>query len=78
MPLYINTNVASTKAQNALSRNQFSLQANAEAEQRLPHFRRLKRKLDIALQKRFVHQTRASSLEVQTEFAAQVHAVEGT
>ena len=30
MPLYINTNVASTKAQNALSRNQFSLQKSYE------------------------------------------------
>jgi len=30
MPLYINTNIASTKAQNALSRNQFSLQKSYE------------------------------------------------
>ncbi len=30
MPLYINTNVASTKAQNALSRNQFNLQKSYE------------------------------------------------
>jgi flagellin len=30
MPLYINTNIASVKAQNALSRNQFSLQKSYE------------------------------------------------